>query len=1092
MPTRFYLSPNVVAPVSPTFGAEWTHVNGLRRTLATVRAGTTNSTTGYSPDAADHLVAGDAMYAQWVSSTLDAQSLPAQTVTLAMQQAAIVAANNLFLAWKLFVWRADGTVGPTVLALRRDNTVLTTALTNRTDSATTTAVTLGQGDRLVLELGAGGTPTNTGGVQGHNFNLKVGDTAVLTDAPVNDTSTGALEAPWFEFATTTLVFYTATSGTASLRARPGAVATPQPSAYATAIQATAGLVGYWRLGEATGATRARDELNTTHGTYTGGPTLQQPGGPTTDANPSVAFDGINDLVALPNAFPFAGNVPYSIECWVNPDIISTTIYPVLVHHVDFAAPSKGWMLRLYRDTNRIQHERHFGNGTVQYSQTNSPIPTGSWHHVVATYDGTAVRLYVDGVDDTWYQDPDGVLVAATTAAGIGGIAGDVQFFDGRLDEVAIYNVALAPATVTAHYVAGGGVTGPRGVGVLRARVDHATAGAKGGTGTATGARARSLAIAAAAKAAAAVATVCARARGAAVVAKSSSGSATIGARSQGAVVVYVGPSTSGSATARAGIRATAAAARAAAAVAKVCARSRGAAVGVSGALGTADARVDARAAVVARAARATVAVPRARPAAAVVAARGAAGTARPSVRARAVAFIQRPTSAVARMAVGGRLASGPLADGTIASDTFTRADNPASLGTADSGQVWSPLAGTWGVSGTKAVVVSGAGHNQAVIESGQSNASVQASLSPTGFTQTATPGLMVRVQGAGNGLGCRLVLADQQLVLFKLVGGVYSQLAAASYAPYPTTMALRVTCEGARIKCYINDTLWIDQDGVTDFQTATQHGLYAFGAANTTWDDFSVSGSVAGPKKGSLGALTPRVRARADAVGLRGASATARPGAATTLVAAGARGAVGSALSYGLAALAAIGSKGTADEGVMASVARLAGMGSGRVTSAVTRLRALVGGLVHALPAIYAPARTPRVPLQPIRLGGIYRGDTIVLPIWQARAANDQVIPLAGATLWWTAKADLASADDDPPVVQVSSEDGGIAVLDAEHGLYRVTLDPDASAHLTEDLVGTFDVQVRIPSPEAILTVKRGSVAIVRDVTRATGGGAPW
>jgi hypothetical protein len=62
-------------------------------------------------------------------------------------------------------------------------------------------VSAGAGDRLVFELGLGGTPTSAGGVQGHNGTLRLGETG-LTDAPANDTSTSTTENPWLEFANT--------------------------------------------------------------------------------------------------------------------------------------------------------------------------------------------------------------------------------------------------------------------------------------------------------------------------------------------------------------------------------------------------------------------------------------------------------------------------------------------------------------------------------------------------------------------------------------------------------------------------------------------------------------------------------------------------------------------------------------------------------------------------------------------------------------------------------------------------------------------------------------------------------------------------
>ena len=90
---------------------------------------------------------------------------------------------------------------------------------------------------------------------------------------------------------------------------------------------------------------------------------------------------------------------------------------------------------------------------------NSSIPStiGRWTHTAATYDGSYIKIYVDGV----YQNQS---VATGTIGGftnvsnkyIGRWALDGYNFDGSLDDVRIYNRALSDQEVQQLYKLGGG------------------------------------------------------------------------------------------------------------------------------------------------------------------------------------------------------------------------------------------------------------------------------------------------------------------------------------------------------------------------------------------------------------------------------------------------------------------------------------------------------------------------------------------------------------------------------------------------------------------------------------------------------------
>lgn len=108
------------------------------------------------------------------------------------------------------------------------------------------------------------------------------------------------------------------------------------------------------------------------------------------------------------------------------------------------------------------------------------------------------------------------------------------------------------------------------------------------------------------------------------------------------------------------------------------------------------------------------------------------------------------------------------------------------------------------------------------------------------------------------------------------------------------------------------------------------------------------------------------------------------------------------------------------------------------------------------------------------------RGDT-----WQQEAE----IKLAGGTLagsaiWLTVKRD--ARDPDPGLVQISTEAGGIEILDAAAQLVRFRIEAERTAQLP---IGDwqFDVQVRLPTGE-IQTAENtpGTFSVLPDITRTT------
>lgn len=182
MATLFYLPASGAAaqqPPAPS-GTDWGHINASgaeanARVLSLVNGGSSLADVTYSPDAGDHIANVNAMVQQFVSDLFPPQTIAAQTIALMVSAAEEAGSNNLFVTWKLYAIDESNNVLGTLVAVRRDGTEVTTsAVSGRMDSVTSTQVAPTVPFRLVLEVGLGGTPTNSA-TDTHNGSVRFGE-----------------------------------------------------------------------------------------------------------------------------------------------------------------------------------------------------------------------------------------------------------------------------------------------------------------------------------------------------------------------------------------------------------------------------------------------------------------------------------------------------------------------------------------------------------------------------------------------------------------------------------------------------------------------------------------------------------------------------------------------------------------------------------------------------------------------------------------------------------------------------------------------------------------------------------------------------
>jgi hypothetical protein len=202
---------------------------------------------------------------------------------------------------------------------------------------------------------------------------------------------------------------------------------------------------YWRFGEAAGP-RAIDETGRADGTYFGNPTLGVPGALAGDPNTAWKNGGPPSGMTAGRGFPLTGTSPFTLETWVHPDVIDDAYRMIFQRQITDARGRQG--VGVYVRGQSLAFERLVDDARTA-AATAAPTP-GTWHHVVATYDGATMALYLDGVAvDT---SPDTRPLAATDAElYVGTNVSSTSPLVGGIDEAAVYAAALAPERVRAHW-----------------------------------------------------------------------------------------------------------------------------------------------------------------------------------------------------------------------------------------------------------------------------------------------------------------------------------------------------------------------------------------------------------------------------------------------------------------------------------------------------------------------------------------------------------------------------------------------------------------------------------------------------------------
>ena len=203
----------------------------------------------------------------------------------------------------------------------------------------------------------------------------------------------------------------------------------------------ANLIGWWKLNEGSGTTAIDSTGNGNDGIFQGDPRWA-----TGVHGGAIELDGVGDYLDCGAGDPLNLTDQVTIACWMKVRTFTKSWQTIV---------SKGDNYQLERNSQDNVVNFYIGTPGRRTGPGVTNVNDEEWHHVAGTYDGAAMRLYVDGnldkeasITGPLSPDADPVYIGEN-------IQWPNRHFDGWIDDVQIYSRALMEDDIPIIMVSGG-------------------------------------------------------------------------------------------------------------------------------------------------------------------------------------------------------------------------------------------------------------------------------------------------------------------------------------------------------------------------------------------------------------------------------------------------------------------------------------------------------------------------------------------------------------------------------------------------------------------------------------------------------------
>ncbi len=204
------------------------------------------------------------------------------------------------------------------------------------------------------------------------------------------------------------------------------------------------LIAHWQLDEVGGTVAVDSSIYGNDGTLFGDPSWTAG-----ISGNCLQFDGENDFVEVSDSGIFDFSDQITISLWAKLNDVNSSCSKIIVKPSDTSGADPWEVFAIDLGSSGVTprfilSEGNAGSWNGAYG-TDLQLNIDQWYHIAGTYDGSVMKLYLDGV----------LVATNSTSISIGtsdislriGKYIDGHFFDGAIDEVKIFNSALSASGI---------------------------------------------------------------------------------------------------------------------------------------------------------------------------------------------------------------------------------------------------------------------------------------------------------------------------------------------------------------------------------------------------------------------------------------------------------------------------------------------------------------------------------------------------------------------------------------------------------------------------------------------------------------------
>ncbi len=209
-----------------------------------------------------------------------------------------------------------------------------------------------------------------------------------------------------------------------------------------------GLVGYWKLDENTGTSTTDSSGNGFTGTLTNSPTWSATG----KFGSAVSFDGAgttnSDVIKVGDQAALELQT-FTISAWISRS--GTCFFSICPIFAKGMSGFTGYALEVKDVGSGVYKATVSLNDTTQQVSGATTLSTGTWYHLAASVNGSKIKLYVNGALDA-EADQTATPAFGSEEATIGNGNSNLDLtFNGKIDDVRVYNRELNATEISALY-----------------------------------------------------------------------------------------------------------------------------------------------------------------------------------------------------------------------------------------------------------------------------------------------------------------------------------------------------------------------------------------------------------------------------------------------------------------------------------------------------------------------------------------------------------------------------------------------------------------------------------------------------------------